>query len=80
MYVQPPPTQGKYAYHRELPEGARAYLDMASKNAQVGGAYCHKDAEHLKIKSLAEKNGGAAEYFSMAPSGMRYEEMAGAMR
>lgn len=69
-----------YAYHRELPESARAYLDMASKNAEVGRAYRHKDAEHLKIKSLAEKDGGAAEYFSMAPSGMKYEEMAQAMR
>jgi hypothetical protein len=69
-----------YTYQRELPEAARAYLDMASKDADVGGAYRHKDAEHLKIKSLAEKDGGSAEYFSMAPFGMKYEAMAGAMR
>lgn len=69
-----------YAYHRELPESARVYLDMVSKSAEVGEAYRHKDAEHLKIKTLAEKDGGSAEYFSMAPSGMKYEELAGAMR
>lgn len=69
-----------YYYYRDLPESARSYLDLASKTAEGGGVYRHKDAEHLKIKGLAEKDGGTAEYFSMAPSGMKYEEMARAMR
>jgi hypothetical protein len=70
----------EYAYHRELPVSARAYLDNAAKDAAFGAAYRHKDAEHLKIKCLAEKDGGADEYFSNAPIGMRYEDLARAMR
>lgn len=69
-----------YDYHRELPEGARAYLDTASKHTEIGEAYRHKDAEHLKIKGLAERDGGADEYFSKAPFGMNYEALARAMR
>jgi hypothetical protein len=65
-----------YTYQRELPQSSRDYLDLASRNAEFGHQYKHKETEHLMIKGLAEKAGGATEYFSSAPTEMKYETLA----
>ena len=69
-----------HTYHRDLPKASRDFLELvASKNAEFGIQYPHKMAEHLKIRSMAETPGGAAEYFGGAPAGMKYETLASQM-
>ncbi|MFM9901536.1 MAG: hypothetical protein ACKVOT_11010 [Polaromonas sp.] len=65
-----------YVYQRESPANARIYLDLAaSKSAEFNRNYRRKEIEHLSMKALAEREGGASEYFNMAPVDMKYETM-----
>jgi hypothetical protein len=65
-----------YTYQRDLPQSARAYLDLAARNPTFGATYRAKEAEHEEISRLAAAPDGAAQYFSRAPQSMKYESLA----
>lgn len=68
--------QTTYTYHHVLPESARQFLHIAASDTEFGALYRHKEAEHSNIKQLASRSSGAVEYFSNAPTEMRYESLA----